>query len=278
MRFIKRSIYNFLDYLLKQDKNFLFVNLAKSYIDRYLYQNNTEMDKNGELYFLKCFSKVIPSGVIFDIGANRGNWARKILEINNNYTIHCFEPSKECFEDLKIATLSYDKVFLHNIALSNQEGEAELYNFNSESELSSLHFRKTVVESLNLGVSSSYKIKLNTVDNICKLYNIEEIYLLKIDTEGNEKNVLEGCIELLKTNKIKIIQFEYGGTWIDSRTFLVDTWQLLSSLGYKIYKIAPDGLVFYNKYNPILENFQYSNFVAISPDISWPDNFIYKRF
>ncbi|EKE02187.1 MAG: FkbM family methyltransferase [uncultured bacterium] len=278
MKIIKRFIYNFLDYMLKQDKNFLLVSLAKKHVDRFLYQNNTEMDKNGELFFLNCFSKVLSSGIIFDIGANKGNWTRKILEMNNNYIIHCFEPSKECFEDLHKADLPYNKVFLHNLALSNQVGEAELYNFSSESELSSLHLRKTVVNSLNLEVSSTYKINLETVDNICKSHNINEISLLKIDTEGNEKNVLEGSIELLKSNKIKIIQFEYGGTWIDSRTFLVDTWQLLENFGYKIYKIAPNGLIFYNKYNPVLENFQYSNFVAISPDINWSDNYIYKRF
>ena len=49
--------------------------------------------------------------------------------------------------------------------------------------------------------------------------NIETIDFLKIDTEGDELNVLLGFEDFLP--KIGIIQFEYGGCFIDSDTKLI---------------------------------------------------------
>ena len=40
---------------------------------------------------------------------------------------------------------------------------------------------------------------------------------VKIDVEGHELDVLEGFGDLI--NKIKLIQFEFGGCNIDTRTF-----------------------------------------------------------
>ena len=46
---------------------------------------------------------------------------------------------------------------------------------------------------------------------------------MKIDVEGHELDVLKGFGELIK--KVRLIQFEFGGTNIDSKTYLRDFWE-----------------------------------------------------
>lgn len=67
---------------------------------------------------------------------------------------------------------------------------------------------------------------------------------------------------MLSQNRISIIQFEYGGCNLDARVYLRDIWDLLSGHGYKLAKIYPEKLKYYEDYDQKLEIFKYSNWVA----------------
>ena len=56
--------------------------------------------------------------------------------------------------------------------------------------------------------SESQEVNIKTLDNYFKDKNVQEIDLLKIDTQGYEDKVLIGCQETLKKNKIKAIIVE----------------------------------------------------------------------
>ena len=51
-------------------------------------------------------------------------------------------------------------------------------------------------------------VQTQTLDNFCSNINIDNIDVLKIDTEGNELNVLKGAEKLLSEGKIKLIYVE----------------------------------------------------------------------
>ena len=48
-------------------------------------------------------------------------------------------------------------------------------------------------------------VQTQSIDNFCLKNNINCIDLLKLDTEGNEFNVLKGAEKFLSENKIKVI-------------------------------------------------------------------------
>ena len=48
-------------------------------------------------------------------------------------------------------------------------------------------------------------VKSQSLDNFCKKNKVSHIDILKIDTQGNEDNVLKGAKKLLKKKKIKLI-------------------------------------------------------------------------
>ena len=60
--------------------------------------------------------------------------------------------------------------------------------------------------------------------------------------------------------RIDYIQFEFGGCNIDSRTFFIDFWNLLSQT-YVFYKIMPTKLIPVKTYDETREIFVCSNFL-----------------
>ncbi len=66
---------------------------------------------------------------------------------------------------------------------------------------------------------------------------------------------------MLNERKIRFIQFEFGGTDIDSRVFFQDFYYLLKD-NYSLYRIVKDGLVKIDGYKEKYEIFDTINFLA----------------
>ncbi|MBU0568951.1 FkbM family methyltransferase [bacterium] len=96
-------------------------------------------------------------------------------------------------------------------------------------------------------------------------HNIKNISFIKIDTEGHEVAVLKGAQNLINHQLIGMIQFEYGGTFLDSRTTLRDVYNILSK-NYIISHVLPNGILPL-PYSNILETYRYSNWLVISRNI-----------
>ena len=105
-------------------------------------------------------------------------------------------------------------------------------------------------------------IKLTTLDEYCVKNNIDWIDYLKMDVEGHEHDVLLGSKNMLESKKIGIIQYEFGGCNIDSRTYFQDFWYLLNK-NYDIYRLLKNGLKKINKYEEEQERFLTSTFLSV---------------
>ena len=103
---------------------------------------------------------------------------------------------------------------------------------------------------------------MDTLDNFAKKEKIKKIDFLKIDIEGNELSVLEGAKNLIKGNKISLIEFEFNEMNAYSRTFFKDFINLLPN--FKFYRIMPKGLYKLGPYKPIThEIFAFQNILAV---------------
>jgi FkbM family methyltransferase len=184
--------------------------------------------------------------------------------------IYCFEPCQQTFEHL------CERVSKHptgvditpiNAAMADCDG-TKILHVHGELAGSNSLFDREILAADSCSVEQIHVVRGTT---FCREQNIDEISFLKIDVEGAEMDVLKGCEELLDAQKIGCIQFEYGGTWIDARTFLLDAFVLLQSKGYSVGKIFPDGVKFYKNYTPQHETFQYANWLAVRED--WTGSF-----
>lgn len=229
---------------------------------------NGFFNKNGEENFMNQFidSFKNKSPVIFDVGANVGEYSSLVVEKLNrkDYLLHIFEPQKSCFVDLQKKFIDNNKVFLNNFGLSKSEEITTIYKNNDKSGLTSLYKRNLDFYNLKMNIEES--VELKRADNYIKFNNIKHINLLKIDVEGHELETLSGFGEYLNSDFIDFIQFEYGGANLDSHTSLLDFYSLLLPLGFKIAKVMPKHLEL-RDYDPRSDNFVYSNYVAVSNKI-----------
>jgi hypothetical protein len=118
-----------------------------------------------------------------------------------------------------------------------------------------------VYDRVGVDLNHREEIQINTIDNFCEENNLTQIDFLKLDIEGNEYRALEGALKMLKGNKIKYIQFEFGGTDIDAKVFFRDFYTLLSPQ-YQIFRILKNGLYPISEYQEIDEVFVTTNYFA----------------
>jgi FkbM family methyltransferase len=224
----------------------------------------SDCDTSGEISVIKKIIENSPREkpqVVFDIGANIGKYT-KILNkyFPKNTTIYSFEPSKYTFSKLKKNYNKISRINLYNFGFSNHKGKLDLFSDKKESGLASVYRRR--LDHFDIEMSHKEVVEMRTIDEFCKESNIKKILFLKIDVEGHELEVLEGAKTMLESKNIKNIQFEFGGTNIDSRTFLQDFYYLLGK-NYKIFRIVKDGIFDMGKYRESFECFLTTNYLAV---------------
>ena len=220
--------------------------------------------QSGELFVLKYIQNKLekePSIVIFDVGANIGNYSKALSDIfNAKARIFSFEPSKKTFEIFIKATKEYKNIIPNNLGFSDNEHDQILFTDLEGSGLASVYQRK--LEHLGINMDKTEEIKLTTIDSYCAKNKIERIHFLKLDIEGHELNALNGAKKMISDKKIDFIQFEFGGCSIDSRTYFQDFYYLLKD-NYTIYRILKDDIYELSNYKEIYEIFITTNFLAI---------------
>jgi FkbM family methyltransferase len=217
---------------------------------------------NGEARLLRSLDKSAEK-VIFDVGANIGDWTKLALRETPSSTVHCFELSKETFFSLK-KSVGDNRVKFNNFGLSNINGDIEYKDYGADSTVNTL-----LIDSNFHDQNTEFEVKKATVicgDDYCSDNQISTIDYLKIDVEGAEHLVLLGFEKMLKDKSIKLIQFEYGYTHGDVHFLMKDFFNFFENLGYVVGVIKPRGVIF-QPFNYRLNDFDSGpNFVAIRED------------
>ena len=195
--------------------------------------------------------------VVFDIGSNIGNYAQELLLSKKVKEIYCFEPSKMSYAKLAERFSNETKVKLCNIALGKNECHTNLYSDSETSGLASLTKRR--VEHFGIDFKNSETIHMKTLTQITQELGVIPDFI-KIDVEGHELDVLNGGIEVL--SKVKLIQFEFGGANIDTRTYFQDFWYFFQEQSFDLFRITPNGIKQINSYIEEDEYFKTTNILA----------------
>jgi FkbM family methyltransferase len=220
---------------------------------------NGDPTTNGEVTLLRRMAKTWPSHpTIVDVGAHTGAWTSAVLAVAPRASIYALEPAAEPYRELVARVGNHSRTF--QIGLSDEPGELPLWAPPNAREWASLYRRD--LRQMDMTFEQGANVTLTTLDQFCTDQDIVRIHLLKLDAEGHELAILRGASHQLKARAIDAIQFEFGGTQLDSRTYLRDFSDICEAHGYRLWRLLRDGLVECDC-SPAAEIFAYSNFVAL---------------
>jgi FkbM family methyltransferase len=189
---------------------------------------------------VRAAAQFVPArgAVVFDIGANTGEWTRELLRQRPDVAvIHAFEPSQHNWP--AIDAIGDSRILLAKAAVSDREGSALLYTCAPGSPLASLAKRR--LDHMGITFDQSEPVATVTLDDFIARNGIDEIAFAKLDIEGHELMALHGAAGALGAHRIRALAFEFGGCNIDTRTYFRDFWHLLTGYGYRLHRIAPGG-------------------------------------
>lgn len=255
-------------YFYKFNK-FLFIASSKGLgID-----NSKLINQKGENAFLSYFfSKYNQKEklIIFDVGANIGEYSCKIKEMNNSVDVYAFEPHPNTFKKL-IATSKRVGFNAIQMGCSDKSGIIKFYDYLHSDSTEHATMLKDVIEDIHHSESKEIEVEITTIDDFMKANSIKNINLLKIDTEGFEFNVLKGAVNALNNNMIDVIHFEFNSMNMVSRVFMRDFIKLLPN--YTLFRILSNSLILIDlKHQLLTEIFMFQNIVAIHHSKPMPIN------
>jgi FkbM family methyltransferase len=146
---------------------------------------------------------------IIDVGANEGQFAKKILTIFPHAQVHCFEPLTEIFEQLKFNFKGMPNIFFYNYGIGKINEEKLI--FKNEYSPSSSILEMDDLHRSNFGFAidvSKVQISLRRLDDFFQS-GLSKPVLLKIDVQGYEKFVLEGGENVMSQTDVIIIETSF---------------------------------------------------------------------
>ena len=130
--------------------------------------------------------------IIFDVGANIGMTSLFFSRVPSA-KVEAFEPVERTFSFLQknLSNNHIDNVRTHNIGFSNRSGELAIGGEKPEESSGTFKVR----EKSDHGYSEIARFE--TMDEFVKRLKIDHVDYVKIDCEGHEINIIEGCKEVI---------------------------------------------------------------------------------
>jgi FkbM family methyltransferase len=224
----------------------------------------------GEYLMIKNLSKLKPN-LCIDIGANKGNYSRLLLE-QTNANVLAFEPLPKAYAELEKLKKMYPTRFSAvNIGVGDKNTSLEINYGDEDSELASFSTEANLINYVGESNVNKLMVNILTLDDYFNRAKVStefsEIDLLKIDTEGYEFEVLSGAQNTIKKFRPKHIQIEYNLHQLFKAQSLYKLSTLLN--GYTPFQMLPygSGLIRVNPKYASANYFHYSNFLFIRDDL-----------
>lgn len=177
----------------------------------------------------------LPIRSVIDVGANTGQFARHISQFFPQAKLYCFEPLAEPFAELqRWAAAESGRVAVFNVALGAEQGEAKMFRHVEHSASSSLLTTTEVCNQLypQTKAQDSVSIKLTTLDAALAGEALPREILVKLDTQGYERQVIRGATETLQKACAVIVEINLYRLY-DQQPSFIELAAMLNELGFR---------------------------------------------
>jgi len=178
--------------------------------------------------------------VVLDVGANAGQFGGALRDMGYAGRIVSFEPLRTVYAQLTERSDADPNWSVHNFALGDVDGEA-IINRSAETQLSSFSeqtpFAAQVFDQAR--VVGHETVALRRLDSIfADVVSKSDVALLKIDTQGFEKQVLDGASASLPSIRGLHVELSYFPLY--AKQLQAD--QMIARLcacGFRLVKLDP---------------------------------------
>jgi len=205
---IKKSIYYRLKSILKK------IELKDIAFRNNIDLNNIKESSFSDIESMETISNYLTkTNVLIDIGAHKGLFSKTANSFFSFDKTICFEPNKLLIDVIK-KNNSNINLIIENIALSDKEGTATFHLHEDSSMNSIIESNIDVLKSEfpwdNPDLLGKNLVPTKTLDNYMKNFDSKNQSLfIKIDTQGNELNLLKHSVQTLKITKVLLIEFMF---------------------------------------------------------------------
>lgn len=169
--------------------------------------------------------------VIFDVGANMGQSAKRFRRTFPAAEIHSFEPGPSVYKRLQQEIGSDPNTHTWNCGLGATTSRQRLFE-SDQSVMSS--FLPTGKEAW-VGTVGETEVEVQTIDSFCMQRQVTSIDILKSDTQGYDLEVLKGAEQIMHAGHVKIVYFEvnFADIYVGQGSF-GQQYELLTAVDFRL--------------------------------------------
>lgn len=212
--------------------------------------------QSGEDIVMRKF--VRKGDVVYDIGAHLGFYTLLLSKLAGDAgKVYAFEPNPKLHPSLRRTLDAIENVEFFDIALSDSEGELNLYVPEDASMASLANWTDGIGGDVH-----TVKCELKRLDDLVESGELPLPQFIKCDVEGAELSVFRGGTKTLDRREAPVIMFEANAKAAASfgwRT--TDYFDFLDSLkhpGYRYFEVTKDGIIDLES-----QSLEYANVVAV---------------
>ena len=190
--------------------------------------------------------------VILDVGGHKGESVVEFKAIFTSSTVVSFEPDPDSYLGLVEACKPYKNVIQNNVGISNEENVGQQFFYKqSHSKLNSLNKINTAgnvirdflgsknddeADELTRLYNREIEVEVTTLDRYCASNGIDSVDLLKLDTQGHERECLQGAEKMLANTKVIFTEINFFDMYEVKYNFF-DLEAILVPAGFSLYAL-----------------------------------------
>lgn len=179
--------------------------------------------------------------LVYDIGANTGQFGNELRELGYQGKIVSFEPLPDAY-DILVANSKKDLLWdiAPRTAIGNENGEIEINIAGNSASSSILEMHNTHLKAAPVTATiGTAKVQIKKIDFFCNDYlKTDSNLFVKVDTQGYEDNILNGGpITIART---KVLQIEISLTELyQGQKLILEMIAKVQNLGFELWGLEP---------------------------------------
>ncbi len=176
--------------------------------------------------------RLCAANTLIDAGANKGQFSVAFRGLRPYATILAFEPLPEAAEVFESVFGADHRTTLTRVALAGQPGIAQFHVANRADSSSLLRPGRGQESAFGVLGASTIDVSLARLDECIDMGKLEKPIMLKVDVQGGELAVFEGCARL---ESIDFIYVELSFVELyDNQPLFADVFEYLVDRGFAV--------------------------------------------